>query len=76
MSITEQPKSKQYTPRPAEAHHESKRDYGAGIAMTTGALGAAVALAGVALGSVPVLVAAVLLLGAWGFLMAANRSGK
>jgi hypothetical protein len=76
MSITREPQLKQYIPQPAANNPESQRGYGTGIAMMSGALGAAIALVGAAQVSLPLVVAAAIILGGWGFLIAANHSGK
>jgi hypothetical protein len=76
MSITREPQLKQYIPQPGTDNPASQRGYGAGIAMMSGALGAAIALVGAAQVSLPVVVAAAMLLGGWGFLIAANHRGK
>jgi hypothetical protein len=76
MSITEQPQTKTYTQQHVADHPESHLGYGGIIAMLTGALGAAIALAGVSRGSLTLVVAAAILLGGWGFLTAANHKAK
>lgn len=74
MSIAGKTQSQPYTPQPASTAHGSERDYSGSIAVASGVLGAAVALVGVALWSIPLVVASAILLSGWAFLTAANRN--
>ena len=74
MSIAGKTQPQQYTPVTATTHEGSNHDLGKGIAVASGALGAATALVGAALGSIHIVVAAAILLAGWGFLTAANRN--